>query len=138
MNKETFVLSFQEFNGNAEELIQAAIKLCDVVDLALNSNHVRTVTKKSERGGQGNERLVRHYVSIGIVDNSIREGREARYGFRHLLQYVTARRLLKHGFSLGKIAQYTSSITTSKLIKALLSESQQGEAEIVLAAYKSP
>ena len=40
-----------------------------------------------------NIRLVRHYANLGLLDDNAREGREARYGFRHLLQLLLVRRL---------------------------------------------
>jgi DNA-binding transcriptional MerR regulator len=201
-SKESFIYSFQELNGSAEELTQAATELGDALELYLDSDTglgnikedspiaqlvkdgwtnfeslsseaktaavIKLLANKSilpgiEKytaadvwkvvqaiqndeledevtqvpGSEGNERLLRHYVSVDVVDKPSREGREARYGFRHLLQYATARRLLKQGFSLAKIAQYTSVITTRDLVTALLSKSRQSEAELLVAAYKS-
>ena len=137
LGKESSIYSFQEFNGDAEELTQAATELCDALDLHLDSNSMPAMKEGAAPESEGNERLLRHYVSVDVVDKPSREGREARYGFRHLLQYVTARRLLKQGFSLAKIAQYTSVVTTKDLVTALLSESQESEAELLVAAYKS-
>ncbi len=137
MNKKSFIQSFQELNGSAEELTQAATKLCDFLGLHFDSDSMEVMEPGSEPESEGNERLLRHYVSVDVVDKPARQGREVRYGFRHLLQYVTARRLLKQGFSLAKIAQYTSVLSTNDLLNALLSKSQQSEAELLVAAYKS-
>ncbi len=137
MNKKLFIQSFQDLNGSAEELTQAATTLCDFLGLHFDSDRMEVMEPVSEPESEGNERLLRHYVSVNVVDKPARQGREVRYGFRHLLQYVTARRLLKQGFSLAKIAQYTSVLTTNDLLNALLSKSQQSEAELLVAAYKS-
>jgi DNA-binding transcriptional MerR regulator len=53
-------------------------------------------------------RLVRHYTSAGLVDRPGREGKEARYGFRHLLQMLVLRRLLLEGLTAQAIAPITT------------------------------
>jgi DNA-binding transcriptional MerR regulator len=52
-----------------------------------------------------NVRLVRHYASSGLLDENAREGREARYSFRHLLQLLLVRRLLTEGYPAAVIAK---------------------------------
>ena len=52
-----------------------------------------------------NTRLVRHYVSLGLLDENAREGREARYRFRHLLQLLLVRRFLIEGYPAAVIAK---------------------------------
>ncbi len=52
-----------------------------------------------------NARLVRHYASLGLLDDNTREGREARYVFRHLLQLLLVRRLLTEGYPAAVIAK---------------------------------
>ena len=52
-----------------------------------------------------NARLVRHYASLGLLDENAREGREARYGFRHLLQLLLVRRLLVEGYPAAVITK---------------------------------
>ena len=52
-----------------------------------------------------NARLVRHYAGVGLLDDNTREGREARYGFRHLLQVLLVRRLLLEGYPATVIAK---------------------------------
>ncbi|GGJ76267.1 MerR family transcriptional regulator [Deinococcus aquiradiocola] len=46
-----------------------------------------------------NPRLIRHYTTQGLLDPPQKEGREARYGRRHLLQLLTLRRLMGEGHS---------------------------------------
>ena len=50
-------------------------------------------------------RLIRHYANLGLLDENAREGREARYGFRHLLQLLLVRRLLTEGYPAAVIAK---------------------------------
>lgn len=54
----------------------------------------------SERSAESvNQRLARHYSTQGLLDEPLKEGREARYFYRHLLQLLALRRLLAEGLS---------------------------------------
>jgi DNA-binding transcriptional MerR regulator len=53
--------------------------------------------------GEVNARLVRHYTGQGLLEEPLKEGREARYRYRHLLQLLLVRRLLAEGLSAGAI-----------------------------------
>jgi DNA-binding transcriptional MerR regulator len=53
-------------------------------------------------------RLLRHYGSLGLVDESERVGREARYRYRHLLQVLCLRRLQREGWNSKAIAGFTT------------------------------
>jgi DNA-binding transcriptional MerR regulator len=59
-------------------------------------------------GGRGQEpvnpRLVRYYTTQGWLDRPLKQGREARYTYRHLLQLLVLRRLLAEGYSASSIA----------------------------------
>ena len=131
MDSIHFIDKFQDFNGNADELIRNATKLSESISLGLDASD------STEGEGEGNERLLRHYVSLNVVDKPLRQGREAIYNFRHLLQYLTARRLLKQKFSLAKIAEYASVVPTQSLITALLAPPHRSEAELLVAAFKA-
>ncbi|MGK7889919.1 MAG: MerR family transcriptional regulator [Leptolyngbyaceae cyanobacterium] len=48
-------------------------------------------------------RLIRHYTSQGMLDEPLKEGREARYVYRHLLQVLLVRRLLTEGYGASVI-----------------------------------
>ena len=50
-----------------------------------------------------NPRLVRHYTTQGLLDKPLKQGREARYRYRHLLQLLAIRRLLAEGYSATSI-----------------------------------
>jgi DNA-binding transcriptional MerR regulator len=58
-------------------------------------------------GGRGQEqvnpRLVRYYTTQGWLDKPLKQGREARYTYRHLLQLLVLRRLLAEGYSASSI-----------------------------------
>lgn len=110
------------FSGSADELIDAAMQLGRKLKL-------------QEETAESNERLLRHYVSMNVVDKPAREGRDAKYGFRHLAQFVAARRLLRDGLSLAKIAKITAIIPTDDLARYLESD-DMSEAELLVAAFR--
>ena len=53
-----------------------------------------------------NERLVRHYVHVGIIGRAERRGKEAYLGFRQIVELLAARVLLNDGWPLAKIAEF--------------------------------
>jgi len=72
-------------------------------------------------------RLVRHYSSLEMLDEPRKEGREARYTYRHLLQMLLVRRLLATGYGTSAINQLATSTDNSEL-EALL----QGGVQLTL------
>ncbi len=114
----------KDFQGNADELIASAQEVAKILNL-------------DQEATEGNERLVRHYVSVGVVDKPTREGRDALYGFRHLVQFVAARRLLTEGFSLAQIAKFTAAVPTDALTDYLEKPDRANEAELLVAAFRS-
>lgn len=113
-----------DFQGNADALIAKAQEVAKTLHL-------------DQEASEGNERLLRHYVSIAVVDKPSREGRDALYGFRHLLQFVAARRLLADGFSLAQIAKYTAVVPTDALSAYLEKPGRASEAELLVAAFRT-
>jgi DNA-binding transcriptional MerR regulator len=114
----------KDFQGSADDLIVSA-------------QEVAKILKLDQEATEGNERLVRHYVSVGVVDKPSREGRDALYGFRHLVQFVAARRLLTEGFSLAQIAKFTVAVPTDTLTDYLEKPDRANEAELLVAAFRS-
>ena len=123
MNKYLEALR-NDFQGSADALIDKA-------------QDVAKTLKLDQEATEGNERLLRHYVSMGVVDKPSREGRDALYGFRHLVQFVAARRLLAEGFPLAKIAKYTGAVPTDALTAYLEKPDRTSEAELLVAAFRS-
>jgi hypothetical protein len=63
-----------------------------------------------------NERLVRWYVTVGLVDPPLsRRGRVAQYGQRHLLQLVAVKRRQAEGRSLAEIQAELAGATDEAL-----------------------
>jgi len=113
-----------DFQGGADALIAKSQEVAKTLSL-------------EQEASEGNERLLRHYVSIGVVDKPTREGRDALYGFRHLVQFVAARRLLAEGFPLAKIAKYTAVVPTDALMAYLDKPDRASEAELLVAAFRT-
>jgi DNA-binding transcriptional MerR regulator len=64
-------------------------------------------------------RLVRHYTTLGILDEPLKEGRYAVYTYRHLLQILVVRRLLAEGYGASAIDNFAKSKDNTEL-EALL------------------
>lgn len=64
-------------------------------------------------------RLVRHYSGLEMLDEPLKEGREARYTYRHLLQMLLVRRLLAEGYGASAINQLATARDNAEL-EALL------------------
>lgn len=76
-----------------------------------------------------NPRLVRHYTTQGLLDKPLRQGREARYLYRHLLQLLLLRRLLTEGYSASSLASLMAGKSNAEL-EGLL----QGGAQLTVEA----
>src|SRR5436190_1694673 len=59
-----------------------------------------------EREPVPTERLVRYYVTEGVLTRPDREGREARFGFRQIAEFLAVRILLADGWSLARIGDF--------------------------------
>ncbi|MFO1071046.1 MAG: hypothetical protein U1E14_21225 [Geminicoccaceae bacterium] len=79
-----------------------------------------------------NERLVRDYVQRGIVGRPERDGKEARFGFRQLVDFLVARALLQDGWPLAKIAELTATAPIDELLRLLPQERPPTAAEDAL------
>jgi DNA-binding transcriptional MerR regulator len=91
----------------------------------------------AEDGGAANERLVRHYVQVGVLTPPERDGREALFDERHIRQFLTARYLLKDGWSLAKITELMRAAGPDGLSTLISQERAPTTAERALARLKS-
>ncbi len=64
-------------------------------------------------------RLVRHYTTLGMLDEPLKEGRYAVYNYRHLLQILVLRKLLAEGFGASAIDKLATAKNNAEL-EALL------------------
>jgi hypothetical protein len=82
-----------------------------------------------------NERLVRYYSGEGAMGKPGRDGREARYTWQHLVEFLVTRMLLKDGWPLSKAAQF---ITNSNLesLEQMLPDVRLTPAQLEVRAIK--
>lgn len=80
--------------------------------------------RDSRQREEVNPRLVRHLTTLGLLDEALRQGREARYTPLHLLQLLVVRRLMAEGYNTGATKKLIAGATEERL-EALL----QGEAQ---------
>lgn len=74
-------------------------------------------------------RLIRHYTTQGMLDEPYKEGRQARYVYRHLLQTLVVRRLLTEGYASHVIGDLATSKQNEEL-EALLQGGMQVQVTI--------
>jgi DNA-binding transcriptional MerR regulator len=115
----------QDWRGTAAELAEQCNRLFPNIGLP-------------EEAGTANERLVRHYVQVGILTPPEREGREALFGGRQVAEFLAARRLLHDGWSLAKIAELIKSAGPEGFVQLVPAERAPTLAEQTLARLRSP
>ncbi len=86
--------------------------------------------------GSANERLVRHYVQVGVLTAPEREGREALFGLRQVVEFLATRYLLKDGWPLAKAAEIVRTTDVTGLAQLIPSERPRTRAEEVAAKYR--
>ena len=115
--------TYRNFTGNAQELCSAAIDFANQMDWPVNPEKTT-------------ERLVRYYVAEGVLEKPDRQGRDATYAFRHLLQLLNARRMVEKGMSLSVIGEHNRHAETPAL-EEYLKKPIPTEAELLVSAFKS-
>jgi hypothetical protein len=94
------------------------------------------VPSLTDDAGSANERLVRHYVQVGVLTAPEREGREALFGLRQIVEFLATRYLLKDGWPLAKAAEIVRTTDVSGLAQLIPSERPRTRAEEVAAKYR--
>ena len=105
-------------------------------DLADKVNEVMT-TLTSSPTDEVNERLVRYYVQEGVLDAPEREGREAMFGFRQLVQAIAARFLLRDSWPLRKVAELIRTSDIDALLALAPGATSRTPAEAAIARIRS-
>jgi hypothetical protein len=85
-----------------------------------------------------NERLVRYYVQEWVLDAPEREGREAVFRFRQLLQLLVARVLLHDKWPLKKVAELIREADLDSLLALAPGSRRPTRAEEVIAGFQRP
>ena len=106
-------------------------------ELADKCNEVLAgVPSLTDDAGSANERLVRHYVQVGVLTAPEREGREALFGLRQIVEFLATRYLLKDGWPLAKAAEIVRTTDVSGLAQLIPSERPRTRAEEVVAKLR--
>jgi DNA-binding transcriptional MerR regulator len=114
-----------DWRGTAAEL---ADKLNEVL---------ASIPTLADDAGSANERLVRHYVQVGVLTAPEREGREALFGLRQVVEFLAARYLLKDGWPLAKVAEMVRATDLDGLAGMIPSERPRTRAEEAVAKYRT-
>lgn len=94
------------------ELAELAGRLLDLAQLSVEDGRV---------GATLDERTLRYHQTLGLLDKPARyEGRQAIYGYRHLLQAMSVRVLQARGYSLARVQGALLGVGTEALESALL------------------
>lgn len=78
------------WSGSLDELAVLANRLLP---------HYLPLDRSGRTQDQISPRLIRHYTTLGLLDEPLKLGREARYSERHLLQVLALRRLMGEGLT---------------------------------------
>jgi DNA-binding transcriptional MerR regulator len=106
-------------------------------ELADKCNEVLAdVPSLTDDAGAANERLVRHYVQVGVLTPPDREGREALFGLRQVVEFLATRYLLKDGWPLAKAAEIVRATDVPGLTQLIPAERPRTPAEEVVAKYR--
>jgi hypothetical protein len=107
-------------------------------ELADRLNAVLTgIPSLADDAGSANERLVRHYVQVGVLTAPEREGREALFGLRQVVEFLAARYLIKDGWPLAKVAEMVRATDLDGLARMIPTDRPRTRAEEVVAKYRS-
>ena len=106
---------FREWSGTAAELAETAGRLLPLYRL--------------ETEPPPNERLVRYYVTERALSRPVKEGREARFGFRQLMEFLAVRVLLADGWTLARIGDFTESADETTLLSVLPEAAEEPASE---------
>jgi hypothetical protein len=87
----------------------------DVSELARVAGEILAARGLTDSSTEPNVRLIRDYAQRGIVSRAERQGKEAIYGYRQLLEFVAARVLVADGWPLAKIAEQLALIGDAEL-----------------------
>jgi DNA-binding transcriptional MerR regulator len=73
-------------------------------------------------------RTIRYYTTLGLLDRPWMEGRQARYGKRHLLQLIAIKALQGRGLPLSEVQSRIFGLTNEELESLLTSMAVAGQA----------
>ncbi len=120
-----FIHSYQRFSGSAADLADLAITCSRNLGLPGDASKI-------------SERLIRYYVTEGLLSRPIRIGRDAEYSYKHLLQFLASRTLMEEGYPMQKVADYIAGLDQQHLEPLALGQTKPNLAELLVASFKHP
>ena len=118
-----FIHEHQHFSGNATDLASLASQCAHYLQLPGDLDKI-------------NERIVRYYVSEGLVERPERIGRDAQYGYMHLLQFLAGRFLVESGFPMQKVGPYLMTQSIDQLEALVMNRTKPNMAELLVASFQ--
>ena len=119
-----FINEHQHFSGNATDLANLASQCAHYLQLPGDLDKI-------------NERIVRYYVAEGLVERPERIGRDAQYGYIHLLQFLAGRFLVESGFPMQKVGPYLMSQNIDQLEALVMNRTKPNMAELLVASFQN-
>ena len=119
-----FINEHQSFSGNATDLANLASQCTRYLNLPGDLDKI-------------NERIVRYYVTEGLVERPERIGRDAQYGYIHLLQFLAGRFLVESGFPMQKVGPYLMSQNIDQLEALVMNRTKPNMAELLVASFQN-
>ena len=119
-----FINQYQGFSGNAVDMAAVATQCAQFIQMPGDLDKI-------------NERLVRYYVTEGLVERPKRIGRDAEYGYLHLLQFLAGRFLVEVGFPMQKVAPYLSGLNEAQLESLVMNKTKPNMAELLVASFQN-
>ncbi len=83
-----------------------------------------------------NERLIRYYAQQGILERPERRGKEAIFGFRQIVEFVTTRNLLRDGWPLAKVAEFNRAADLHQLFDILPKGRERNRAQELVSRFQ--
>lgn len=120
-----FIHSYQRFSGSAADLADLAITCSRNLGLPGDASKI-------------SERLIRYYVTEGLLSRPIRIGRDAEYSYKHLIQFLASRTLMEEGYPMQKVADYIAGLDQQHLEPLALGQTKPNLAELLVASFKHP
>lgn len=119
------IQNYQRFSGSASELADLAVTCSRQLSLPGETSKI-------------SERLIRYYVTEGLLSRPIRIGRDAEYSYKHLLQFLASRSLMEEGYPMQKVADYIAGLDLRQLEPLALGQTKPNLAELLVASFKHP
>jgi hypothetical protein len=130
----TFMDVMKKFADDLAEFVSWA---GDVSELARLAGEILAARGLADASNEPTVRVVRDYAQRGIVSRPDRQGKEAIYGYRQLLEFIAARVLVADGWPLAKIAEHFAHIADAELHNLVSGDQAKNRALAVAQRLRS-